>query len=320
MDDTKEANYLSDAKEYSEWVIKSGSLETSGKSKFVLKNHQCPGDLLMLTSCVRDIKIWYPHIQLDVRTSCDDLWINNPYLTKLDPEDPGVFELDMQYELIHNSNQDMSTHFIHGFIHDFNQRTGLAVKLTQFKPDVHLTDEEKDKAVFNDQPEEFVVIICGGKRDYEAKWWWESAWLEVVENCPNIQFIQVGGKDDSNHVHNPVKAPNCIDKIGKTTIRELMRLIYQSKGTISVVTAVMHMAACFDRHAAVIAGGHEPWWWERYPGHDYFHTIGQLNCCRYGGCWKTPCENKSRYDRQKCLELVDPKAVAKAVRGWFGKD
>ena len=105
--------------------------------------------------------------------------------------------------------------------------------------------------------------------------------------------------------------------MGKTTTRVLIRLVYQSTGTLSVVTAVMHMAAAFDKHAAVIAGGHEPWWWERYPGHDYFHTIGQFPCCRYGGCWKKDCENKNDAGRQRCLELIKPKDVAKKIKAWF---
>lgn len=306
--------YMKDSNEYAEYLIKSGKIE---KSKFILKNFQCPGDLLMLSSCVRDIKKWYPHIQLDVKSSCDDIWLNNPYLTNLNENDPSVFEIDMQYEIIHQSNENVHAHFIHGFIDDFNKKTGYLVKLTEFKPDVHLTDEEKENPVFEDQPEKFVVIVSGGKTDYKSKWWWNDAWAEVVNNCPDIQFIQVGKTDEREHVHNKINASNCIDKLGKTNTRELLRLVYQSSGTASVVTAVMHMAAAFDKHAIVVAGGHEPWWWEKYPGHDYFHTIGKFNCCRYGGCWKGQCENMNESKHQRCLESIDPKEVSKAINDWF---
>lgn len=310
-------DYLSDAREYSEWCIKSGYPEKSSKSKFILKNHQCPGDLLMLSACVRDIKLWYPHIELDVRSSCDDIWYNNPYLTKLGTEEPDVFEIDMQYEVIHKSNEDIHVHFIHGFIQDFNEKTGLMVKLTKFQPDVHLTAEEKNEPVFDDQPEKFVVLIAGGKNDYKTKWWWTEAWTEVVKSCPDMEFIQVGKTDESDHIHGEVKAKNCMNKLGQTSVRQLLRLVYQSIGTLSVVTSVMHMAAAFGKHAAVVAGGHEPWWWERYPGHDYFHTIGRLNCCRYGGCWRGECNNKNDRNRQKCLELISPKDVAETINRWL---
>ena len=309
-------DYLLDANEQTEWLIKSGKIDDFGRNRFILKNFQCPGDLLMLSACIRDIKRWYPHILLDVRTSCNDIWINNPLLTDLDQNDPSVFELDMQYEIIHKSNENIHAHFIHGFIDDFCKKTGFIVKLTEFKPDIYLTEEEKNTPVFKDQPDKFVVLVAGGKTDYRSKWWWKEGWTDIVKNCPEIQFIQVGKIDEDSHIHDVIEADNCINKTGKTSIRELLRLVYQSQGTLSVVTGVMHMAAAFGKHAAVIAGGHEPWWWEKYPGHNYFHTIGQFPCCRYGGCWKGECENKSERNRQRCLELIDPKKVANIIKKW----
>ena len=188
--------------------------------------------------------------------------------------------------------------------------------MTEFKPDVHLTDEEKEKPVFSDQPEQFVAICAGGKTDYKTKWWWEESWNKVVENCPDISFIQIG-KKASDHIHCEIKQKNCINKVNETSIRDIMRLVYQSVGTVSVVTSVMHLSAAFDKHAAVIGGGHEPWWWERYPGHNYFHSIGKIDCCRFGGCWKKECENKDKSNHQKCLTLIDPQKVADAIKGWF---
>ena len=286
--------YLHDANHYAEWLIKSGEVENiATRRKFILKNFQCPGDLLMLSACVRDIKLWYPFLDIDVRTSCDDIWNNNPNLTPMNEDEPLVACLDMQYEIIHKSNENIHAHFIHGFIDDFNRQTGFAVKLTAFQPDVYLTDDEKNTPVFEDQPEEFVVFIAGGKTDYKTKWWWKEKWTDVIDCAKDIQFVQVGRVDADNHVHDEIKRDNVINKLGQTTVRQLLRLVYQSKGTLSVVTALMHMAAAFGRHAAVIAGGHEPWWWERYPGHDYFHTIGKLPCCSDGGCWKGECENQN---------------------------
>lgn len=309
-------DYMRDANEYTEWAIKSEKLLEMKQNKFVLKNYQCPGDLLMLSACVRDIKKWYPHVQLDVRTSDDGIWQNNPNLTELDPNSPDVTEIEMNYDIINQSNENIHAHFIHGFIDDFNKKTGLIVKLTEFKPDVHLTEEEKNEKVFEDQPEKFVILAAGGKTDYKTKWWWKEAWEEVVKNCPDVTFIQLG-KVESSHIHHPIKAPNVVNKIGNTSTRDVLRLVYQSVGTVSVVTMFMHMAAAFDKHAAVVAGAHEPWWWEKYPGHDYFHSIGRLSCCRYGGCWKGECENKNKQGRQKCLELIDPVDVANKIKGWF---
>ncbi|MHA2281499.1 MAG: glycosyltransferase family 9 protein [Promethearchaeota archaeon] len=302
-----------------EWMAKS---EKIPHSRYILKNHQCPGDILMLSACIRDIKRWNPHFEIDVRTSCDCIFDHNPYIVKLEEDDRSVRIVDAHYEIIHESNQNMHQHFIHGFIKDFNEQAGCSIKLTEFKPDVHLTDDEKKTLVFKDQPEKFVLLNSGGKTDYKTKWWWKSGWQEVIQNCPDIQFLQIGKPDSKDtgagqSIHEEIEEPNVLAKINQTSFRELIRLVYQSVGTFSVVTSIMHLAAAFDRHACVIAGGHEPWWWEKYPGHDYFHTIGALKCCDLGGCWKKECENKNEKGRQKCMEMIDPKKVAMAIKAWF---
>ncbi len=324
----KEHVYFRESDKYMEWLTKEGGewlakSESSPHTRFILKNHQCPGDIMMLAACVRDIKKWNPHFEIDIRTSCDAIFEHSPYITPMSEDDPSVRVLDMHYEMIHESNQNMNNHFIHGFIFDFNQQTGSSIKLTDFKPCIHLTDEEKKNPVFDDQPKKFVVLNSGGKTDYKTKIWWPEAWQEVVRLCKDIQFIQVGKNDKKDTgagkaAHIVLKGKNISSRIDQTSMREMIRLIYQSVGTASVVTSVMHIAAAFGRRAVVVAGGHEPWWWERYPGHDYFHTIGQLECCKLGGCWKKECENKnSKNGHQKCLELIKPLDIANAIKSWF---
>lgn len=313
--------------DYSKYLDKSGAewLAKSEKyphTRYILKNHQCLGDVLMLTACIRDIKKWNPHFEIDIRTSHDNLFDNSPYITHMEEDDPSVRVLDMHYEIIHESNQNMHQHFIHGFIKDFNEQTGCSIKLTQFKPDLHLSKEEKEIPVFTDLPPKFVLLNAGGKTDYKTKWWWTEAWSEVVRLCSDIIFVQVGKCDERDvgagqALHSIIELPNVLNKINKTSSRELIRLVYQSIGSLSVVTSLMHLSATFEKHACVIAGGHEPWWWEMYPGHDYFHTIGQLECCRLGGCWKKDCENENEFGHQKCLELIDPKKVADSIKKWF---
>ncbi len=73
--------------------------------RLILKSFQSPGDVLMLTAAVRDLHAAYPRLfETDVRSSADDLWRHNPFLTPLREVDPGVEVLDMHYPLIHESN------------------------------------------------------------------------------------------------------------------------------------------------------------------------------------------------------------------------
>ncbi len=76
-----------------------------GKLKVIFRNFLSPGDIVMLTAAVRDLKLSYPEIQVDVRTSAEAIWENNPYLTKLDEEDSEVNIIKAEYPLIHSSNE-----------------------------------------------------------------------------------------------------------------------------------------------------------------------------------------------------------------------
>jgi ADP-heptose:LPS heptosyltransferase len=105
-----------------------------------------------------------------------------------------------------------------------------------------------------------------------------------------VRFVQVG---ESGHYHPPLKG--VLDLRGKTDLRALLRLIYWSSGVVCPVTLYMHLAAAVPlppnskrlRSCIVIAGGREPAHWEQYPGHQFLHTIGQLDCCAAGGCWRS---------------------------------
>src|SRR5260221_4546129 len=70
--------------------------------KLILRNHQSPGDIVMLTAAVRDLHRTFPgQFLTDVRTSCSAFWENNPHLTPLNDDDPAVELLHCDYPLIH---------------------------------------------------------------------------------------------------------------------------------------------------------------------------------------------------------------------------
>jgi hypothetical protein len=91
--------------------------------KLIFTNFQSPGDIVMLTAAVRDLHLSYPgEFVTDVRTSCPDLWLNNPWLTPLSETDLDVEVLPCHYPLIHRSNQ-LPYHFIHGFMEDVTAKS-----------------------------------------------------------------------------------------------------------------------------------------------------------------------------------------------------
>jgi ADP-heptose:LPS heptosyltransferase len=240
------------------------------------------------------------------------------------------------YPLIHQCNA-RPYHFIHGFIDYLNDQMGLEIRPTEFKGDIHLSDEEKESPGLVEthfgEPRPYWVIVAGGKYDYTIKWWHRRRWQQVVDHFKGkLLFVQVG---EAGHYHPPLKGT--LDLRGKTTLRELIKLVYHADGILCPVTLHMHLAAAVPlppgrtrlRNCVVVAGGREPAHWEQYPGHHFLHTIGALECCAAGGCWKSRtvplgdgstmdapkslCENVTSDSLPKCMEMISVSDVCTRV-------
>jgi ADP-heptose:LPS heptosyltransferase len=264
--------------------------------RIILRSFQSPGDVLMLTAAVRDLHIAAPRqFQIDVRTSGEELWQNNPHLTPLNESDAGIETLDMHYPLINQSNQ-RPYHFLHGFTQYLEQRLGLRIPVTRFHGDVHLSDVERRGPLPSDWnvPNRFWIIIAGGKYDFTAKWWNPECFQQVVNHfCGDIQFVQCG---EAGHWHPPLDGVTNL--VGKTGLREFVQLMHHADGVLCPVTMAMHLAAAVEtipsrpqhRPCVVVAGGREPPHWEAYPFHQFISNVGTLSCCADGGCWKSRCQ------------------------------
>ncbi len=294
----------------------------------------------MLTAAVRDLHRCYPDKFLtDVRTSCIELWQNNPFITRMDENDPEARSIECYYPLIHQSNRQ-PYHFIHGFIADLNDKLGLNIRPTEFRGDIHLSVQEKTwpsqirEVLGEDIP--FWIVNAGGKHDFTTKWWESSRYQKVVDHFRGrVLFIQVG---QSEH-HHPA-LDGVIDLRGCTKLRHLVRLVYHAQGVLCGVTLLMHLAAAVPpapggpavRPCVVVAGGREPSHWEAYPHHQFIHTIGALPCCLAGGCWKSrvvPLGDEDEKDDPanlctnvsgalpRCMDLITPEEVIRRIELYF---
>lgn len=265
--------------------------------RLILRSFQSPGDIVILTAAVRDLHAAHPgQFQTDVRTSADELWVHNPYITRLSESESGVETLEMHYPLIHQSNM-RPYHFVHGYVQYLEERLGLRIPVTKFSGEVHLSDDERRRPPEFGQvtlPERYWIVIAGGKYDFTAKWWNPASYQAVVDHFRDrITFVQCG---EAGHWHPPLTGVTNL--VGQTSLRDFVRLMHFADGVVCPVTLAMHLAAAVEmpqgrprtRAGVVIAGGRESPHWEAYPHHQFLHTVGALSCCREGGCWKSRCQ------------------------------
>ena len=102
----------------------------------------------------------------------------------------------------------------------------------------------------------------------------------------------------------------------------------------------MHLAAAVPtrpgapplRPCVVIAGGREGPQWTFYPNHQYLHTLGALDCCNNGGCWRSrvvPLGDGDEKDQPeslcgqpvgilpRCMDMIRVADVTHAVERYY---
>ena len=320
------------------------------KRKVIFKNYQSPGDIVMLTAAVRDLALSHPEIVIGVDTSAGEIWENNPYISKLDKKDPGVKVYEVDYPIIHESNEGQY-HFIHGFRKDIENKLNLRIKPTKFKGDIHISDEEKSWMSQIEEmgiKDDFWIIVAGGKTDFSCKWNNPNTYQKIINYFKNkITFVQVGCDkhvDNDEPDHWQPQLDNVINLVNKTDLRQFIRLIYHSVGVLCTVTFAMHAAAAIEmkktppvnRPCVVVAGGREPPQWEAYPHHRFLSLNGALDCCDNGGCWKSRCQKIGDGDEKdvkdlceypvqindslripKCMDMIKAKDIIRAIETYY---
>lgn len=285
--------------------------------KVIFRNFQSPGDLVMLLYGIASLHESHPGKFLtDVDCPVKDIFHANPLITQIDPAADDVTVVDADYPLINKSN-DYPVRFVDAFGVAIGEKLGVAITTTKFQGVLHITPDERawlssvHEILNKDVP--YWILNAGHKYDYTAKAWSFARYQELVDRFPNVWFVQVGAKE---HEHPTLKGANLIDMVGRTDVRQMIRLVYNSFGVISGVSFPMHLAYAVPAHPRfkrasraniTIAGGREPAHWEQGPNHQFLHTCGILSCCQAGGCWKSrvvPIEDSDNKNGNLCTRPV----------------
>lgn len=298
---------------------------------FILKNNLCPGDVLCMTAAVHSLHRAHPGAFITaVDTTCPALWEFNPDVVSIEKaREMQAEEVQCHYPLVNSSNQ-LPVHVLQGYTDFLADNLKVKVPLATNRPMVYLAAEER---VWMNQVEEqtgykgkFWLVCAGRKADYTSKFWGTENYQRLVDLLRGrVQFVQVGSAE---HHHPPLR--NVIHMVGKTDMRQLVRLAWHAQGGVGGVTFLQHLMAALEKPYVCIMGGREPVFWNSYPKQHLLHTIGALPCCRDGGCWKSRvvklndgseqdnslCENAVPGEEPlpKCQVLVRPEEVAEKIR------
>ena len=280
--------------------------------KLILRHSLDIGDTLMMTIAVRDLHLAYPNeYQTDTRTRWPDIWLNNPYITKIADGQGEI--LDIGYPLIQNSG---SLSFSDAFRLDLASQLNIEIPWTSMNPDLHLTNEEKLENIVEKEfnyPGKYWVINAGYKGDAILKYY--PFWREVANLLKNkIQLVQIGAGTAEND-----ELENVYSLVGKTNVRDMFKIIYRSEGTIGPLSMQFIVGAAFGKPSVVVAGGKEPPRWQMYNNHRYLTVCGCLHCAPNNGCWTAKYQDcKNRVGGiPRCYAMIRPEDVARAVMLYY---
>lgn len=258
--------------------------------RLLLKTDQAPGDAVAMTAAVYSLHRAHPGQFLTaVETPYTEVFAYNPDVVEAD----STFEpLEMHYPAIHTCNQ-RGIHFMQGWCEFLSSVLEVPIPLLTNRPHLYFAPGPTV------QVRPYWLVCSGVKSDFTTKRWGGYQW--VVDALPGIEWVQVGTVGD----HVPLRG--AVNVLGRTSLRQLFELVRGCEGVLCGVSLLMHVAAALEKPAVVIAGGREPVQWNAYPKQHYLHTIGALDCCESGGCWKSrvvPLGDNTTLDASLCLHPV----------------
>jgi len=285
--------------------------------KLILVNPLSPGDILMMSGAIRDLHLTYPNeYETMVTSPCNQLFDYNPYVTAFANVDARTIQ--MKYEIIHHSLRT-GLHFSDGHRLHLQTELGRPIKKHSMRPEVYLSQDEMSwinqvRIEFGfEKP--FWLINAGHKpRDYTLKQY--PYYQKVVDLLKDkIQFVQIGDKSHAHYVLDGV-----LDLVGKTDLRQLLRLSYHAEGALCAVSLQMVIMQALRKPCVIVAGGREGMRWQAINDHRFIHTIGALDCCMEDGCWRSKhrnCAHLIDEDVPLCMDMIRPEDIVRAIESYY---
>jgi ADP-heptose:LPS heptosyltransferase len=288
-----------------------------------------------MTGAIESLHTLYPgQYRTGVDSTCPEIFFYNKWVEDLSGV-PDVRPILMEYPGINRSNQ-VNLHFLQAYCDYLGEQLGIPLPCQVNRPYLYFSPEEgiwmSRVAEIYGRERKHWILSAGVKQDYTAKGWVQSYWQEVVDRLAGrVLFVQIGHQD---HLHKPLKG--VVDQIGKTNLRELIRLCRSAEGGVGPITFIGHCMAALGKPYICISGGREPPSFIAYNTQTTLHTIGALSCC-LTPCWRSrvvPLNDGDHKDTelcyqpiplgsetvQRCMSLITPGDVVRAIERYLSGD
>lgn len=296
----------------------------------LLQSHGFLGDETVFTGVVRELKTetgW--NIRID--TGRPQLWQENPYIDGFGVAGNEDVVLNKNCTPGYHSACQTPSHFLELWLRNVRDQLNLPGnhRIKKFAGEVRPTKEEIESPPFA-LPSRYWIIVAGWKGGASTKAWPIPRYQEVVDSLRGrVAFVQVGERESW---HPPLRG--VVNLVGKTSLRQLISLVYHAEGVICPITSIMHLAAAIPastrsgfslRPCVVVAGGREPSHYIAYPTHQIMSVVGQLDCCASSACGKGrfgpgqcqyPITEGGRI-APRCMTLIKPAEVVAAIESYY---
>jgi ADP-heptose:LPS heptosyltransferase len=207
------------------------------------------------------------------------------------------------------------------------KKIGLEIKKTGIRPELWISDLEKswiNQVITTfDYHGPFWMLNAGRKPDNELKQY--HRWQEVVALFNQrfkgkLKLVQIGHEA---HIHPQLEG--VLSLVGKTDLRQLIRLGYWAHGSVGPLSFQFVMSAAFEQPYVVLAAGKEGVRWHIYPHGRYIYTNGALSCCAWDGCWlggvKGVCKQLINHNGTnevpRCFSLIEPYQIVDSIELYY---
>jgi ADP-heptose:LPS heptosyltransferase len=307
-------------------MVASGSKSQEIPEQVVFHNRQAFGDILTMTSAVRDFKAAFPNTKVGVTTTAMHIWDHNPNIDHSFRDNK--HEVKIGPGFLTNKSNRWNLHMCNAFRLDIENKLGLTFPQGAITPDIWMTREEYNRDPLIDGP--YWIFIYGGEPGWPSKQY--HRWQEVIDILvkDGIRVVQLGVNK-----HPYPKLKGVIDYVGKTEdrnhgIRDVFNIFLHSQGSLGLVSMHMHLSAAFGNPCVVLAGAREPSWFTNYFGHQYVQVNGSMFCAQTTACWACKLEGCKNLVEPKnimeghntkkvpnCVAIIEPEEIAEGVRKYY---